>query len=154
MRNKLFGFGYYEGHRNTNGATQNIVVLTDAQRAGNFGATTIRDPLTGLPFPNNTIPANRISPIAAKLIDQFVPQANERRQPLHRLARRHRRQSRSVRAARFDYQVGQNNSLIARYMRSQTESLQPPTTRPIGTCRTATLQDVMVSDHARVRVRT
>jgi hypothetical protein len=34
---------------------------TRAQRAGNFGSIAIRDPLTNAPFPNNTIPANRIT---------------------------------------------------------------------------------------------
>ena len=50
QRNRMFGFGYYEGHRNTSGQTLNIVVASDAQRTGNFGSTTIRDPLTGAPF--------------------------------------------------------------------------------------------------------
>jgi hypothetical protein len=75
VRNKLFGFGYYDGYRNKRGNTTNVVVLTDAQRAGNFGSTAIKDPLTGLPFPNNTIPASRLSPAALALINQFVPQA-------------------------------------------------------------------------------
>ena len=43
---------------------------------GNFGSTTIRDPLTGLPFANNTIPAERISPTAQRLLNEFVPRAN------------------------------------------------------------------------------
>ena len=72
----MFGFGYYEGHRNTNGNTQNIVVLTDAQRTGNFGTTTIRDPLTGAAFPGNTIPADRLDHTALRLIDEFIPRAN------------------------------------------------------------------------------
>jgi hypothetical protein len=76
VKNRLFGFGYYEGHRNTNGNTQNIVVLSDAQRLGNFGSTTIRDPLTGLPFTNNTIPQERLDPAALRLIEAFVPRAN------------------------------------------------------------------------------
>src|SRR5918992_1548421 len=76
VRSRLFGFGYYEGHRNTTGTTHNIVVLSDAQRQGNFGASAIRDPLTGSLFPNNTIPANRIDPAARQLIERFVPTAN------------------------------------------------------------------------------
>ena len=78
VRNRIFGFGYYEGFRNTSGNTQNFVVLSDAQRQGDFGSTVIRDPLTGLPFPNNQIPANRIDPAAAQLINDFVPRANSR----------------------------------------------------------------------------
>ncbi|HEV3486548.1 MAG TPA: carboxypeptidase regulatory-like domain-containing protein, partial [Vicinamibacterales bacterium] len=69
-RNRLFAFGYYEGHRNTSGNTQNIVVLTDAQRTGNFaGSAAIRDPLTGQPFPGNVIPPDRLDPGALELLN-------------------------------------------------------------------------------------
>ena len=37
VRDRLFAFGYYEGYRNTSGVTQNFVVLSEAQRTGNFG---------------------------------------------------------------------------------------------------------------------
>ena len=77
LRNRLFGFGYYEGYRNDSGITQNIVVLSEAQRRGDFsGGAAIRDPLTGLPFPGNIIPSNRISPIATQLLNEFVPLPN------------------------------------------------------------------------------
>jgi len=33
--------------------------------------TAVRDPLTGQPFPNNTIPADRIDPVARQLMDLF-----------------------------------------------------------------------------------
>ena len=42
-------------------------VPTATQKAGVF-ATAITDPTTGQPFPNNTIPASRISPVAQKLM--------------------------------------------------------------------------------------
>jgi len=76
MKSRLFGFGYYDGYRNTHGSTSNIVVLSDAQRLGNFGSIAIHDPDTGLPFPGNTIPASRISAAAVRLMNQFVPRAN------------------------------------------------------------------------------
>ena len=50
LKNKLFTFGYYEGFRNTQGTTDTRVVLSADQRAGSFGATTIKDPLTGCRF--------------------------------------------------------------------------------------------------------
>jgi hypothetical protein len=43
---------------------------TAAERSGVF-STTIYDPLTGSPFPNNTIPANRISATAQALLKYF-----------------------------------------------------------------------------------
>ncbi|MEO7651825.1 MAG: hypothetical protein ABIZ80_15285, partial [Bryobacteraceae bacterium] len=49
-------------------------VPTVDEKAGRF-ATAIIDPLTGSPFLNNTIPANRINPVAQKLI-AFYPDPN------------------------------------------------------------------------------
>jgi hypothetical protein len=144
LRNRLFGFGYYEGFRNTSGLTQNFAVLSDAQRTGNFGTTVIRDPLTGLPFPNNTIPADRIDPAARQLIDDFVPRANSgaNRYVISPDVKDDRDQF----GVRGDYQLSAGNRVLARYIRSITERNEPPTTRPIGTLAKATLQDFMASD--------
>jgi len=49
-------------------------VPTVDEKAGRF-ATTINDPLTKLPFPNNTIPASRLNPVAQQLL-QFFPDPN------------------------------------------------------------------------------
>ena len=144
VRNRLFGFGYYEGHRNTTGVTQNLVVLSDAQRRGDFGSTTIRDPLTGLPFPNNVIPANRIDPAAAQLIERFVPPANTA--PNRWVGSPDTTDDRDQYGVRVDYQLSQANNLLARYNRSETHAVQPAITRTIGTDAQATLQDYMASD--------
>ena len=55
-KNRLFGFGYYEGYRNTSGVVQNFVVLSAAQRLGSFGTTTIRDPVNGAAVPGQPDP--------------------------------------------------------------------------------------------------
>ncbi len=135
MKNRLFGFGYYEGFRNDAGITNNVVVLSEAQRAGNFGATTIRDPLTGLPFPNNTIPANRISPAAAKLLTDFVPLPNS---PGNRyIVSPTVNDVRDQFGARFDYQLSEKQSVLLRYMRSDTERLTPKVIAPVDQQATA-----------------
>ncbi|MGQ0732718.1 MAG: carboxypeptidase regulatory-like domain-containing protein [Acidobacteriota bacterium] len=144
VRNRLFGFGYYEGHRNTSGVTQNFVVLTDAQRAGSFGATTIRDPLTGQPFPGNQIPADRIDPAAARLLNDFVPRVNSGANRY--IVSPNVRDDRDQMGVRFDYQATNSSGWLGRYIRSETERVEPPTTRPLGTTSLATLQDVMVSN--------
>src|SRR5580658_6674069 len=65
-RNKTFFFGGYEGYRQNVASQSTGLAPTSAQVGGNFqGFATIYDPTTGIPFPNNTIPTNRISPIAA-----------------------------------------------------------------------------------------
>ena len=87
MRNRLFGFGYYEGYRNDSGITQNILVLSAAQRAGDFsGGAAIRDPLTGQPFAGNVIPAARISPVGRAAAQRLRAAAQRGRQSLHRVA--------------------------------------------------------------------
>jgi outer membrane receptor protein involved in Fe transport len=144
LHNRLFGFGYYEGHRNTTGTTQNIVVLSDAQRQGNFGTTTIRDPLTGLPFPGNTIPANRIDPAARQLVDEFVPVANTAGNRW--VGSPDTTDDRDQFGIRSDFQLSANHSMLGRYIRSQTHSIAPAITRPIGTDAKATLQDFMFAD--------
>ena len=143
-RDRVFGFGYYEGHRNTSGNTQNFVVLTDAQRTGNFGSTTIRDPLTGQPFPNNTIPAERLDPAALRLIADFVPRANLGANRY--VASPDSVDQRDQMGARVDFQLTQNHSMLVRYLRTMTDLETPSTTRPIGGVAKATLQDVMFSD--------
>ncbi len=50
------------------------IVPTAAQRSGQF-ATTVRDPLTGQPFPGNLVPAARINPVASKLL-KYWPEPN------------------------------------------------------------------------------
>jgi hypothetical protein len=43
-------------------------------RNGNFaGLGVIKDPLTGQPFPNNAIPANRLNQTALRLLERFYP---------------------------------------------------------------------------------
>jgi hypothetical protein len=144
VRNRLFGFGYYEGHRQTSGVTQNFVVLTDTQRTGNFGSTTITDPLTGQPFPNNQIPATRIDPAVARLIDEFVPRANSGANRY--IVSPDVVDDRDQFGARLDFQMTGNNTWLGRYIRSKTNRVEPPTTRPIGTTSVATLQDTMLSN--------
>ena len=143
VKNRLFGFGYYEGFRNDAGITNNVLVLSEAQRAGNFGATAIRDPLTGQPFPNNTIPANRISPIASKLLTDFVPLPNS---PGNRyIISPTVNDVRDQFGARFDVQLSQSQSLLARYMRSDTDRTTPKVIAAVDQRALATLQDTMVS---------
>ncbi|MDA2938314.1 carboxypeptidase-like regulatory domain-containing protein, partial [Acidobacteria bacterium AH-259-A15] len=74
---KLFFFGGFEATLERLARTSTSTVATAEQRAGDFSSfsTTIYDPLTGTdgtgrtPFPNNQIPANRMSSAALKMQD-------------------------------------------------------------------------------------
>jgi hypothetical protein len=84
-RNKTFFFASYEGHRRQQGVVDVSNVPSAAQRAGDFsGLAPIFDPLTTAtvngaatrtPFPDNRIPANRISP-QAQFFMQYIPLPN------------------------------------------------------------------------------
>ncbi|MEO8132253.1 MAG: TonB-dependent receptor, partial [Bryobacteraceae bacterium] len=95
-RNKLFFMFAYEGVKDALPAPSTNTMPTAAERTGDFSALLgvgsiyqIYDPLTGVvqggrvarqPFPNNIIPANRISPIAANYL-KYYAQPNQPGQP-------------------------------------------------------------------------
>ena len=85
LKNKLFSFFSYEGWRTIEPRSAIFTMPTDLERAGDFsrslnndgGLRTIYDPyttqtsgsnVTRTPFPNNTIPANRIDPTSAVMM--------------------------------------------------------------------------------------
>lgn len=84
VRNKLFFFGDYVRTADDSGRITRVTLPDAAFRNGDFSAaaTTIYDPATGnpdgtgrVPFPNNQIPADRISPIARRILEH-VPLPN------------------------------------------------------------------------------
>ena len=75
-KNKVFFFWSEEWRREKRGQTlPQQTVPTPAEKVGDFsGARTgpiPRDPLTGLPFPGNKIPANRLSPAGLAIMKVF-----------------------------------------------------------------------------------
>ena len=67
----------YQLRRSRSGTSQVGTMPTAAERSGDFsqanaqGPVTIYDPLTGAPFPNNLIPANRINAAALALANYY-----------------------------------------------------------------------------------
>ena len=79
-RNKTFFMASYEGLRETRESAAQANVLTAAMRRGDFSEVAglvLRDPLTGLQFPGNIIPANRLDPLAVSMINQYQPLPNQ-----------------------------------------------------------------------------
>jgi len=115
IRNRAFFFGDFEATRIEQGVLRTGRVLTANERAGMFGST-IRDPLTGLPFPGNQIPADRIDPVAARIIamiplpntpgnNNYINQPNVEDESERYLGR-------------VDFRVTDNDNLFARYIYS------------------------------------
>jgi hypothetical protein len=76
LRDKLFAFGDYQGLRQFLPLqVDRASVPTARMRMGDFSellpTTLIRDPLTGLPFPGNIIPAGRINPVGQRYLNAF-----------------------------------------------------------------------------------
>src|SRR5689334_11453007 len=78
VKNRAFIFGGYEGLRTQADRTILGSVPNPAWLTGDFSsvASAIRDPLTGLPFANNQIPASRFSNFA-KVLGPTVPVPNQ-----------------------------------------------------------------------------
>jgi hypothetical protein len=81
-RNKVFFFFSWEGYQNRAGLPYLGFIPTAQELSGNFaGQAPITDPTTGMPFPNNVIPADRID-YAANVMANTVklwpaPNANQ-----------------------------------------------------------------------------
>ncbi len=75
IKNRTFLFGGWFSERIPLGAFTQATVPNASLRAGVFPGT-IKDPLTGQPFPGNTIPQSRISPVASFLQNTYYPLPN------------------------------------------------------------------------------
>ena len=71
-KNKTFFFADWQGTRLRTGITRQSVVPTLAQRNGVF-ASAIYDPASSprVPFANNTVPTNRIDPLALQVLQHY-----------------------------------------------------------------------------------
>ncbi len=76
---RTFFFVDYEGNREPQTTLQQASVPSASLRTGNLNGLpgpAVRDPATGAPFPNNIIPADRINPVAAKVLSAYYPLPN------------------------------------------------------------------------------
>ena len=119
MKDKAYFFADYEGTRITRGVTRITNVPTLDQRRGNFGSTVIRDPLTGQPFPNNTIPVSRFDPSSTAIL-ALVPEPNQAgANNFFRIADITDNQDRAL--GRLDIHASQNDNIFARYIYSNRQ---------------------------------
>ena len=78
--NRTFFFASYEGSKvKVLGGGSQAIVPTAAMRDGDFSSTAfvVRDPLTGVQFPGNRIPADRINAASRRIVDFFYPLPNQ-----------------------------------------------------------------------------
>ncbi len=130
FQNRTFFFGNYEGRRVERGATVGGNVPTEAMRRGDFsGLPTIFDPATynaatntRQPFPNNQIPANRISPISRALLEAYpLPNSTDpARNYVRQIANKDDGDQFHV---RVDHRVSGAHTVMGRYSHYNTSAL-------------------------------
>lgn len=121
--NRTFFFGAYERIKQPGQFNATGTVPTSKMRSGDFSALlpgrAIADPVTGLPFPGNIIPATRISGVARNIqgYENFIPLPNFG--PADQITGNYRDLRPNNRAAakqtmRIDHQLRQGDSLSVR----------------------------------------
>ncbi len=146
-RNRSFFFGSFEGLRMKRSLTRTFSVPTAAVRAGNFaGLGPICDPLDDSDdgrvraFANNQIPAGRIDPIAAALL-QHVPAATPAASTQNLTAVEEQDRDLNQFSLRLDHQLTASDQLLARFSTFDADE-----TQPFGT---STLQESLVPGFGR-----
>jgi outer membrane receptor protein involved in Fe transport len=122
-KNKLFGFFNYQGVRVRSGGNILTTVPTEAFRNGDFSALSIPvyDPKTGGPggvgrtqFPNNKIPAERLSPVAQNIL-ALIPLPNQPGNDLNFIAPASHPINQDVYSWRVDYTLNDANRFFVRH---------------------------------------
>lgn len=139
-KDSTFFFANFEGLRSVQGQSAIRSVPVDQQRTGDFsGLRSIFDPDTLGPdpsdptgkrqtrtqFPGNRIPSNRINPIAAKILANYVPSPNLAGSTNNLLDTRKQIQSNNQEGLRLDQRVGSRGTLYGRYTVSNETGFVP-----------------------------
>lgn len=129
-KDKTFFFASYSGARYRIGNRTYTIVPTPAMRQGNFsalnGLITVVDPLNNrAPFPNNTLPANRISPVSQKAQDLLYPDPNQPGQGIYGMTQNFYADpggayDSNVYSIRADHKISDSNLLFVRLGRTAT----------------------------------
>jgi hypothetical protein len=127
-RDKTFFFGDYERFWQRQGVTSLITLPTARMRSGDFSELpiTIYDSLTTprTPFSDNTIPADRLSPVALRYL-ALLPQNTHRGSVNNYGSTMVRTQSGSTADVRVDHRFNGNNQFFARYSYNNVHTFTP-----------------------------
>jgi outer membrane receptor protein involved in Fe transport len=130
IRNKTFLLANYEGARIDRGSSAFFIVPTQEQLAGRFD-TTIIDPLTGRPFPNNTIPQSRFSRLAQLTIQNgWYPAPNTNAPQGNFQLVRTLPQTQDQFTVRLDQDLGRFGRAFARFTKTEYENTSSGSVTP------------------------
>ena len=129
IKNHLFFFLNYEGTRVKTPITKSGLMATASQRSGNISSlcttTCPHDPLTGLPFPGNQIPSNRLDN-ATQYFYQFLPLPNAP-DGIHYNWSPQQTTNADQGNVRIDYQMRERDTFFGRYSISDSQVYTPGT---------------------------
>ncbi len=117
-RDRTFFFFSEQEHRQVQTPSDaSTVVLTGAQRSGDFSARSqaVIDPLTNLAFPGNQIPLSRINPLSTTILNKLVPLPTEPATGLFRYGVPNSNDQRQI-VSRIDHQLRPSDTLTGRYL--------------------------------------
>lgn len=167
IRDRLFFFGSYEGYRERRQAQGTRTSPTALQRAGDFSETrapngdliVIYDPLTTRPdpedpgrfirdpFPNNVIPAERLSPVSRAVLE-FFPMPNLPGLPITQAQNFFWTSPQPIDKdsfnARLDYNLGAARTLTGRYI---YEKIDWRFTNQLGTIADTDSRNIFIPRH-------
>ena len=132
LKNKTFFFADWERTGFLQGVDFNNVVPSNAQRTGDFSRLLqgrkplqIKDPLTGLPYPGNVIPASAISP-QARFFLPYLPTANSVVGSTNYSALTNNLTQHQIRAdMRVDQVLSGKTQMMARYSINNNDEIDP-----------------------------
>src|SRR5262245_13390831 len=130
-RNKSFWLANFEGYKRILGFSDLLTVPTPDQLAGRF-TTTIIDPLTGQPFPNNTIPQDRFSRIAKLATAKFFPAPNFTDPRGNYLRNRNLSLNQDQYTIRGDQELGRLGSVYGRFTNTDFTNTSVGNTTELG----------------------
>lgn len=125
VHNRTFFFANFDALRGREGESQFGTVPSQALRNDDLtGIGTILDPFTQKPFPGNTIPANRISPFASKILALY-PKANQAGNSGNYFAQPVAHDSNSQFTGRLDHKFSDVSQLMMRYSYGSKSLFEP-----------------------------
>jgi hypothetical protein len=135
-KDRIFWLFSYEGLRERKALTSTGLLPNEMQRAGDFSNLSVQlvDPLTKViqnnqvvsstPFPGNRVPANRISPLSSKILNDFYPLPNISA-PNNFINNEGRRSDSNQYNGRLDFIESTNSSWFFRYSQADDPQYLP-----------------------------
>jgi hypothetical protein len=129
-KDKLFFFWSQEWRREVRGVTRLSSVPTALERQGNFSVRSTQNPqrpispFTGLPFPNDTIPADQLSPAGLALM-KLYPAENTPGNVFNWVAAVPTPLQTRQEQIRVDYRINDKNNLMVRFTNDQWANPAP-----------------------------